>query len=114
MRLVADGCLTQCAHGTIGASANLQHYRHFFGTTLYSHVRVTTLRISLATSLPAAVPGYPVALVMVRSPPWVNRIVTFITIAPLIVSVEVRTYGRQLIVANGSSGIRTGDCCRSG
>ena len=49
--------------------------------------------------------GYPVALVMVRSPPWVNRTVTFITIAPLIVSVVVRTYGWQLILANGSTGI---------
>jgi putative spermidine/putrescine transport system permease protein len=105
VRLVADGFLTQDAHGTITTPATLTHYRHFFGTTLYSHVLVTTLRISLATSLLAAVLGYPVALVMVRSPPWINRIVTFITIAPLIVSVVVRTYGWQLILANGSSGI---------
>ena len=105
MRLVADGFLTQDAHGRIGAPATLHHYRPFFGTTLYSHVLVTTLRIRLATSLLAAMAGYPVALVMVRSPPWINRIVTFITTAPLIVSVVVRTYGWQLIVANGSSGI---------
>ncbi len=105
MRLVADGFLTHDAHGTIGAPATLHHYRHFFGTTLYSHVLVTTLRIRLATSLLAAMAGYPVAPVMVRSPPSINRIVTFITIAPPIVSVVVRTYGWQLIVTNGSSGI---------
>lgn len=104
-RLIADGFLTQDAHGTIGAPLTLEHYRHFFGTALYSHVLVTTLRISLATSVIAAILGYPVALVMVRSPPWVNRAVTFITIAPLIVSVVVRTYGWQLILANGSTGI---------
>jgi putative spermidine/putrescine transport system permease protein len=105
VRLIADGFLTQDAHGAIGAPITLEHYRHFFGNALYSHVLVTTLRISLVTSLLAAVLGYPVALVMVRSPPWINRAVTFITIAPLIVSVVVRTYGWQLILANGSTGI---------
>jgi len=105
VHLVADGFLTPAAHGTIGAPATLQHYGHFFGTTQYSHALVTTLRIRLATPLLAAMAGYPVALVMVRSPPWINRIVTFITTAPLIVSVAVRTYGWQLILANGSSGI---------
>jgi putative spermidine/putrescine transport system permease protein len=104
-RLITDGFFTQDAHGAIGAPVTLEHYRHFFGTALYSHVLVTTLRISLVTSLLAAVLGYPVALVMVRSPPWVNRTVTFVTIAPLIVSVVVRTYGWQLILANGSTGI---------
>jgi putative spermidine/putrescine transport system permease protein len=104
-RLIADGFFTQDAHGAIATPVTLEHYRHFFGTALYSHVLVTTLRISLVTSVLAAVLGYPVALVMVRSPPWVNRTVTFITIAPLIVSVVVRTYGWQLILANGSTGI---------
>ncbi len=99
------GFLTPAPNGTIGAPATLQHYGHFFGTTQYSHALVTTLRIRLATPLLAAMAGYPVALVMVRSPPWINRIVTFITTAPLIVSVVVRTYGWQLILANGSSGI---------
>jgi putative spermidine/putrescine transport system permease protein len=44
-------------------------------------------------------------MVMVRSPPVIARAVTFITIAPLIVSVVVRSYGWQLILGNGPSGL---------
>ena len=53
----------------------------------------------------AIVLGYPVAMVMVRSNPLVNRALTMIVIAPLIVSVVVRTYGWQLILGRGKTGI---------
>jgi putative spermidine/putrescine transport system permease protein len=42
---------------------------------------------------------------MTRSAPGVRRVITMIVIAPLIVSVVVRTYGWQLILANGPTGI---------
>jgi hypothetical protein len=83
----------------------LTHYAHFFGTSLYAHVLFTTLRISLATTLAAALLGYPVALVMARANPMLSRAVTLIVIAPLVVSVVVRTYGWQLILANGPQGL---------
>jgi putative spermidine/putrescine transport system permease protein len=53
----------------------------------------------------AMVLAYPVALVMSRSSPPVRRVITMIVIAPLIVSVVVRTYGWELILANGPTGI---------
>jgi len=53
----------------------------------------------------AAILGYPVAMVMVHAHPAISRAVTFITIAPLIVSVVVRTYGWQLILGNGPTGL---------
>jgi putative spermidine/putrescine transport system permease protein len=105
VRLIADGFLTQDAHGALGGPLTLAHYRHFFGTSLYAHVLFVTLRISLLTAALAALLGYPVALVMVRSHPAITRAVTLITIAPLIVSVVVRTYGWQLILGNGPAGI---------
>jgi len=104
-RLIFSGVMTQDAHGVLGAPVTNSHYTHFFGTSLYSHVLVVTLRISLLTAGFAALLGYPVALAMVRSPPAIARAVTFITIAPLIVSVVVRTYGWQLILGNGPTGI---------
>lgn len=104
-RLIISGILTQDAQGVLGAPVTLAHYTHFFGTALYSHVLLVTLRISLLTAAVAALLGYPVALAMVRSPPLVARLITFITIAPLIVSVVVRTYGWQLILGNGPTGI---------
>jgi putative spermidine/putrescine transport system permease protein len=105
LTLLADGFMTQSARGTIGGPLTLTQYAHFFGTALYSHVLLTTLRISLMTALLAALLGYPVALVMSRGGATVSRIVTMVTIAPLIVSVVVRTYGWQLILANSGTGI---------
>jgi putative spermidine/putrescine transport system permease protein len=81
------------------------HYHHFFTTPVYSRVLLTTLRISLWTTAAAALLAYPVALVMVRSPPILRQAITMIVIAPLIVSVVVRTYGWQLILGNGPTGI---------
>jgi len=105
LRLIAAGFLTQDSRGALGGPVTLSHYIHFFDTSLYAHVLVVTLRISLATAAIAAVLGYPVAMVMTRSHPAIARIVTFITIAPLIVSVVVRTYGWQLILGNGPAGL---------
>jgi putative spermidine/putrescine transport system permease protein len=104
-RLIADGFMTQGSDGSLGAPYTIEHYRHFFGTALYAHVLLVTLRISLVTAALAAVLGYPVALVMARSTPAISRAVTLVTIAPLIVSVVVRTYGWQLILGNGPAGI---------
>lgn len=103
--LFAYSFLTQSAQGTVGLPLTLAHYQHFFGVSLYSHVLWTTLRISLWTTAAAAVLAYPVAVVMVRSNPTVARILTMIVIAPLIVSVVVRTYGWQVILNNGPTGV---------
>lgn len=97
--------MTQNAQGIVGRPFTLSHYSHFFAVDLYSHVFWNTLRISLVTSALAILLGYPVAIVMVRSRPIVTRIITVIVIAPLIVSVVVRAYGWQLILANGPSGL---------
>jgi putative spermidine/putrescine transport system permease protein len=103
--LVSYSFLTQSPEGTVGLPFTLQHYEHFFGTSLYSRVLLITLRISLCTTVVAALLGYPVALVMSRSPSAIRRFITMIVIAPLIVSVVVRTYGWQLILGNGPTGI---------
>jgi len=59
---------------------------------VYARVLRTTLEISLITTALAIVLGYPVALVMVRNPPPIRQAITIIVIAPLVVSVVVRTY----------------------
>jgi putative spermidine/putrescine transport system permease protein len=103
--LISYSFLTQSPEGTVGVPATLDHYRHFFETPLYSRVLLITLRISLCTTLAAVLLAYPVALVMNRSTPRVSQAITMIVIAPLIVSVVVRTYGWQLILGNGPTGI---------
>jgi len=103
--LVSYSLLTQAPDGTVGLPVTIAHYRHFFDTPLYSRVLLITLRISLCTTAAAVLFGYPVALVMSRSGPLVRRAITMIVIAPLIVSVVVRTYGWELILGNGPTGI---------
>jgi putative spermidine/putrescine transport system permease protein len=83
----------------------LGHFQHFFSTSLYSHVLVATLRMAAVTAALAAILGYPVALAMTRSGPVMMRVMTIVLIAPLIVSVVVRTYGWQLILSNGRNGV---------
>jgi putative spermidine/putrescine transport system permease protein len=64
-----------------------------------------TMRISLVTTIISILLAYPVALVMVHSHTRVRQAITMIVIAPLIVSVVVRTYGWQLILGTGPTGI---------
>ncbi len=103
--LITYSFLTQSAQGIVGLPVTLDHYRHFFGTPLYAHVLWTTLRISLCATGIAALLAYPVALVMVRTGPIAARMITMIVIAPLVVSVVVRTYGWQVILGSGSTGV---------
>jgi putative spermidine/putrescine transport system permease protein len=103
--LFAYSVLTQRADGVVTLPLTAAHFQHFFGTTLYTHVLFSTLRMAAVTAALAALLGYPVALVMVRSNALVMRIMTIVVIAPLIVSVVVRTYGWQLILANTRTGV---------
>ncbi len=103
--LFAYSVLTQGADGVVRTPFTLAHLTHFFGTALYTHVLLATLRMAAITAALAALLGYPVALVMIRSRPMMMRLMTIIVIAPLIVSVVVRTYGWQLILANNRTGV---------
>jgi len=103
--LLFNSVLTQSAGGGIGLPLTFGHYRHLIQDRLYLHAFVVTLRISVWTSGLAMVLGYPVALAIVRGTPAIGRAVTFILVAPLLVSIVVRTYGWQLLLANGPSGV---------
>lgn len=97
--------MTQSPQGTVGLPLTLGHYQHFFDTSLYAHVLWTTLSISLWTTAAAAFLAYPVALAMVRAGAFAARTITLIVVAPLIVSVVVRTYGWEVILGNGPTGV---------
>ena len=105
INLLFFSLLTQDAKGIVGPPLTLAHYTRFFEVDLYLRVFWNTLRISLVTSAFAIVLGYPVAIVMARSSPVVSRVIALIVIAPLIVSVVVRSYGWQLILANTPAGL---------
>jgi putative spermidine/putrescine transport system permease protein len=105
INLLFFSLLTQDAKGIVGRPLTLAHYARFFEIDLYLRVFWNTLRISLVTSAFAIVLGYPVAIVMAKSGPIVSRTIALIVVAPLIVSVVVRSYGWQLILANTPAGL---------
>ena len=105
INLLFFSLLTQDAKGVVGPPHTLAHYIRFFEVDLYLRVFWNTLRISLVTSAFAIVLGYPVAIVMAKSGPIVSRTIALIVIAPLIVSVVVRSYGWQLILVNSPNGL---------
>lgn len=105
INLLFFSLLTQDAKGVVGPPLTTAHYTRFFEVDLYLRVFWNTLRISLVTSAFAIVLGYPVAIVMAKSGPIVSRLIALIVIAPLIVSVVVRSYGWQLILANTPAGL---------
>lgn len=97
--------LTQDIKGIIGRPFTLAHYFKFFDVDLYMRVFWNTLRVSLTTSAAAILLAYPVAIVMVSSRPHIARLISLIVVAPLIVSVVVRSYGWQLILSNSRTGV---------
>ena len=105
IKLLGYSVLTQNADGVVTTPVTIAHYLHFFRIALYSKVLWTTLWVAFITSVLAAVLGFPVALVMTRNGPVVGRAITLVVIAPLIVSVVVRSYGWQLILGNGPTGV---------
>lgn len=92
------------SNGAIHGPLSFRQYERFFEEGLYLRVLWTTIRISLITSVIAMVLAFPVARVINRSSPSIAHLINLIVIAPLLVSVVVRGYGWQLILANGPAG----------
>jgi putative spermidine/putrescine transport system permease protein len=97
--------LTQPPSGDVGLPLTFSHYARLLGTPLYLNVLLVTLKVAALTALFAVVLGYPVALMIARGRPWISRLTTIIIIAPLVVSVVVRTYGWLLLLANNNAGV---------
>ncbi len=103
--LFSYSVLTQAPGGHIGLPITLANYAHLFSTPVYRSVLLATLRVSAATAALSVLLGYPLALVIVRGGPVISRLTTIIVVAPLVVSVVVRTYGWQLLLANSDIGV---------
>lgn len=97
--------LSQAPDGSIAGPVTLQHFVHLFTTPLYANVLISTIRVALVTSVLAVILGYPVALMITRASRTVSSLTTIIVVAPLVVSVIVRTYGLMLLFANNNSGV---------
>ncbi len=81
----------------------LAMWRKFLGDPFYWKVTFDTLKLGLYTVAATIVIGYPLAIVHMMSGPRIQRLLLFIIIMPLLLSVVVRTFA--WIVILGREGV---------
>jgi putative spermidine/putrescine transport system permease protein len=103
--LLGYSVLTQSQGGDISLPVTFGSYERLIFSATYRRVVVLTLRVALLTSLFTALLAYPAAMVIAYGKPIFSRITMILIVAPLVVSVIVRTYGWQLMLNNSGSGV---------
>jgi putative spermidine/putrescine transport system permease protein len=96
--------LTQSQGGDISLPLTLASYERLIFSETYRRVVLLTLRVAFFTSLFTSLLAYPAAMVIAHGKPVFSRITMILVVAPLVVSVLVRTYGWQLMLNNSSTG----------
>lgn len=82
------------------AAVTLEHYRQFFADEYFLKAASRTFLLSLAVTSICVVLGYPVAWYLVRSRSRVRYLVFVAVLAPLLVSIVVRTLGWTILLGN--------------
>jgi len=103
--LLGYSVLTQSQGGDISLPLTLGSYERLIFSATYRRVVLLTLRVALLTSLLTALLAYPAAMVIAYGKPVFSRITMILVVAPLVVSVIVRTYGWQLMLSNSPTGV---------
>jgi len=96
--MVRNSFNTQLASGIMATDFTFANYTRFFGTEIYRHVLVVTLRIGIVTTLIAIVVAYPLAWIVARGPKLAARVVLLIVVMPLLVNIVARTFGWRIIL----------------
>jgi putative spermidine/putrescine transport system permease protein len=102
--LLGYSVLTQSQGGDISPPLTLGSYERLISSATYRHVVLLTLRVSFFTCVFAALLAYPAAMVIAYGKPLLSRITMILVVAPLVVSVVVRTYGWQIMLNNSATG----------
>ena len=81
----------------------LLQYREFFGDAFNLAVLWDTIWMGVQTTVVCLLIGFPVALAYVRAPSWLQSLLMFAIVMPLLTSVVVRTFAWLVIL--GRTGI---------
>lgn len=103
--LLGYSALTQSQSGDISLPVTLYSYERLIASPAYRRVALLTLRVAFLTSLFTSLLAYPAAMVIAYGKPLIGRITMIVVVAPLVVSVIVRTYGWQLLLGNNATGV---------
>lgn len=82
-------------------SLTLEHYAKFFSDGYYASVAFRTIRLSVLITATCVLIGFPLALIISRSPGWVRSLLIMLVILPLMTSVVIRTFGWLVILGPG-------------
>jgi putative spermidine/putrescine transport system permease protein len=102
--LLGYSVLTQSQGGDISLPLTFASYERLIFSAAYRRVVILTLRVAFFTSLFTSLLAYPAAMVIAYGKPVFSRITMILVVAPLVVSVIVRTYGWQLLLGNSPTG----------
>lgn len=83
-----------------GSGFALDNYVELFSNPIFLETLVVTLRIGALAALFALLLGFPLALFIWRSSSAVRGLVIFITLAPILISIVVRSYGWMVLLSN--------------
>ncbi|MEJ0067809.1 MAG: hypothetical protein WDO24_02655 [Pseudomonadota bacterium] len=86
-----------------GRIAVARQYERVLGDSYYLLVIGQTLTLGVGVTLLCVLLGYPLALAVARSNGWVKSALIFVTVAPLLINVVVRSYGWMVIL--GGTGL---------
>lgn len=81
----------------------LGHYVAFLTDAFYLGILGRTVKLAAVTTLVAALAGYPLAVAMTRASPRRRAMLLLVVLAPLMISVVVRTFGWVVLLGpNGA------------
>ena len=103
--LLGYSVLTQSQSGDISPPLTIGSYERLVFSPTYRHVVMTTLRVASFTALFTSLLAYPLAMVIAYGRTLASRVTMILVVAPLVVSVIVRTYGWQLLLGNSNTGV---------
>jgi putative spermidine/putrescine transport system permease protein len=103
--LLGYSVLTQSQSGDISLPLTIGSYERLILSPAYRRVVMTTLRVASFTALFTSLLAYPLAMVIAYGRPLASRVTMILVVAPLVVSVIVRSYGWQLLLGNSSTGV---------
>ena len=84
-----------------GGGLTLAHYAKFFKDSYYVVIAQRTFRLSLFITTICLIMGFPLALIIKRSRPWLRTGLILLVILPLMTSVVIRTFGWLVILGPG-------------
>src|SRR5207249_9144535 len=86
-----------------GSAMTFANYAKVFGDFFYLRVLLQTLALGVAVTALTLVLGYPVAYFLARAPARSRRLLILLVIAPLVVSIVIRSYGWMVLLGRAGT-----------